>query len=190
LTLLLVRACAGFFSPLVPALAYIFEVVPPARIVDGVTWYTLSVLSGLTLGSAAAGLYEPLGWHAFSLLLSAIAAVALTVAAVTLKQRVTPNDGAPKVAGVRAAVFSGDFLTTMLTTFCVGWDFSVYLVVTAVMLFDMYAFSARSAALVFLASTLPARTAPAFSAVLDSVLRASLSLTPHRSLAPARTLSA
>lgn len=149
LALLLVRFGAGFFSPLVPALAYIFETVPPAQVVDGVAWYMLSVVSGLAIGSAAVSLYDVLGWTAFTLLVGGIAGATLIVASVTLKQRAAAQRKV-KTEGVWRAVRSVDFLSTALTSFAVGYSLNNYLIVTAVMLFEMYQLSPSQTSTVFL----------------------------------------
>ena len=159
--LLAFRLGAGFFSPLVPALAYVFEKVPPKNLFDGITWYTLSVVMGLACGSSVAAIYEPLGWVAFSLVIGGIAAVAAAVGAVYLKPRPPSTGGKAKPEGVLQAMKTGDYISCVLTSFAVGWDLNLYLQVTAVMLFELYNFTPGQSSLIFLGSmSAPRRALP------------------------------
>ncbi|KAJ1455842.1 major facilitator superfamily domain-containing protein [Pelagophyceae sp. CCMP2097] len=73
--LLVVRAFAGFFSPLVPSLAYIFEhISDPVNLVEAVSRYGTAVMIGQVVGSAFVGLtYKEIGWVGTNLVCTALA---------------------------------------------------------------------------------------------------------------------
>ena len=66
--LLAVRLVAGFFSPLVPAVASIFEVIAPEDTVTAMGYNGLAVVTGFAAGTASVALFEPLGFMVRALL--------------------------------------------------------------------------------------------------------------------------
>lgn len=147
--LLVVRLGAGFFSPLVPALAYIFEQVPPQEFVTAMTVYSMAVLLGLSIGSAMVSLYVYIGWRGLTLPVGVLALIAFVLALLVLRRR-PPSPGGHKTEGVWRAVQSADFVTTAATTLLIGYCFSQYLVLTAVMAFEVYQLSPAHTSAIFL----------------------------------------
>ena len=75
--LLAIRVCIGFCSPLVPALVYIFEVVPSEHTVFGTSAFMFAVVLGILLGGATVGLYDDLGWMGISLFMGGLSCIGL-----------------------------------------------------------------------------------------------------------------
>ena len=75
--LLGVRVAAGFFSPLVPSVAYVFSTVATTDALRAASAHAASVLAGYGLGTASIALYEPLGFKGTGFLCASIALAAL-----------------------------------------------------------------------------------------------------------------
>jgi len=122
-SLVVVRFLAGLFSPLVPALALIFKVVPAERTNKALGTYSLAICAGYVLGSAIVGaLYDRFG---FAGVQTTAAFVAVLAAAFTL---LSPSVEAPraagvpvKVSGVGAALQTPAFLVFAATQFYTGF---------------------------------------------------------------------
>ena len=119
--LLALRLLVGAFSPLVPALTYIFEVVPTEKASFAATLYSYAVIVGLATGNASVVLYEYLGFQGLGILSGALAVGAFVQASLLLKH--TPAAERPKSAGVGKALRSPNFLTQSTTAFCMGFFF-------------------------------------------------------------------
>ena len=82
--LLGVRACAGFCSPLVPALAYVFEHVPAKDAVKTMGQYGVCVMAAYLVGAGAiASVYPTIHWQGVNLLSTSVAAVAILPISLT-----------------------------------------------------------------------------------------------------------
>ena len=120
--LLAVRLFAGFFSPLVPAVANIFAVTSMAQTVQAIGYHGLAVVTGFGVGTASVGLIELMSFKAICLMCSGIAAVALTTTApppmCPFNQK--PASGVeikPAPEGVKKALRSPTMITQASTAF-------------------------------------------------------------------------
>ena len=82
--ILAVRFAAGLSSPIVPALAYVFEVLPPSEAMHGITCFVTCVTLGFLVGGSAAALYAPIGWRGVALVTAGLAVLGLALSSFTM----------------------------------------------------------------------------------------------------------
>ena len=147
-TLLVVRACAGFCSPLVPALSNVFEIVPAEDVVKAMGRFGMCVMAAYLFGSGAIALfYDLISWSGVNLI--AVGAAALGLGTMTLTP-VPPKKERQQATGVGQALRSGDFLTHAATGLCSGFMMSAVVSVAAVTYMDQFGLSATQVGLLFL----------------------------------------
>ena len=147
-TLLVVRACAGFCSPLVPALTNIFEIVPDKDAVKAMGRFGMCVMASYLLGSGLiALLYDVVGWAGVNLV--AVGVAALGLGAVTLTPVPLKKERQP-ATGVRQALRSGDFLTHAATGLCSGFTMSSIVPVAVVTYKEQFGLTVAQVGLLFL----------------------------------------
>lgn len=134
-TLLCLRLGSGLSSPLVPALAYIFERVTQAEAVIGMSAYAVAVFSGLSSGGAFVVLYEPIGWMGISFALAGLSAGGL-VSTLWMVSRPRHDGPRPHPQGVGAALRSGHFVSHVGVAFAIGFSFTSVLSLLPVALHD------------------------------------------------------
>ena len=82
--ILAVRFAAGLSSPIVPALAYVFEVLSPSEAMHGITCFVACVTIGFLVGGSAVALYEPIGWRGVALVTAGLAVIGLVLSSFTM----------------------------------------------------------------------------------------------------------
>lgn len=160
--LLFVRFCAGLSSPLVPALASIFEAVSAERAVHGTSAYMLAVVLGMQLGAAAVGLYDLIRWRGIALLSGGISLLALVSTVLLRSARRTIR---PKPLRVLQALCSQHFATHAATAFSIGYSFTSVLTLLPLVLMQR-GWPAAHVSLVAFALALPTAVAAVLSPAL------------------------
>jgi MFS family permease len=172
-SLILIRFSAGLFSPLVPALSFIFQTLRPEEMVGGMGRYTISITTAYFLGAALIGIaYETIGWLGTSLVTCAIAALAALYAFVLpVPASVAAAAAAVRVpsSGVRDALRSPEFIAHGSTAFAMGWLMNLALSVAVIELQLNFKFSVAEVSYVFL--SVPA-IITAWALLLPTVSRA------------------
>lgn len=147
-SLLVVRACAGFCSPLVPALSYIFEIVPAQDAVKAMGRFGMCVMGAYLLGSGAIALfYDLVYWCGVNLIAVGVAVLGLLVITLT---PVPPKKTSQPATGVGQALRSGDFLTHAVTGLCSGFMMNGVVSVAAISYKDQFGLSAAQVGVLFL----------------------------------------
>lgn len=123
--MLIVRFCAGCFSPLVPSLAFIFEVTAFEDTVTATSAYVVSVVCGFLIGSLSVGLYQELDWCGVALITASLVFCALlSTLLMPSGARGLARAKRPKPQHVMRALRSPQFLTHAASTFVVGYMFT------------------------------------------------------------------
>jgi len=153
--LIVVRLVAGFFSPLVPAVASIFEVIAAEDTVTAMGYNGLAVVVGFASGTASVALYGPLGFMGIGLLSAGLASVALvtTLPCWSFNSRsasVTEVAARPEPEGVRAALRSPTFLTQAVSAFSLFFYFNGTQTFLVLDLRSRFGFDAGLTSLVYL----------------------------------------
>ena len=161
--LLAVRFGAGLCSPLVPALAYIFETVPLERVVHGTSAYMLAVVVGMQCGAGVVGLYDRIGWLGIALLSSGISLLGLVSTLPMLSARRGPDR--PRPLHVRRALRSRHFVTHASVAFSIGFSFTTCFALLPVVLMEQE-WAASRVSLVAFALALPTGAAALLSPAL------------------------
>jgi MFS family permease len=128
-SLVLIRFCAGLFSPLVPALSYLFAVLTPAETTAGIGRYAMALLCAYVLGAAVVGAtYDEIGWLGMSLMTAAVAAgILLFVMLTPVPEGVKVDGKAKETSGVYEALRSSDFIAHGATAFAMGFAMNMIL---------------------------------------------------------------
>lgn len=153
-TLCLVRVLAGFFSPLVPAAAYIFAVTDAKDAVRATGLNAMGIAVGYALGTSCIGLYPSIGWVGVASLGAAVASAALCStlpcwACNATAAAALPAAPRPDVRGVRGAMVSGTFLTQAASAFALMFYFVGAMSILVIDLMERFRFSPHQVALVY-----------------------------------------
>lgn len=117
-----VRAGAGFCTPLVSALIFIFDrAESPAAVVKGLGDYGFAIISAYAVGGLVVGaIYDAVGWgwtNSVSAVITGL--VAFYVAMFSAPALV--SGPRPKPQGIRTALRTAEFATHACTAFMCGW---------------------------------------------------------------------
>ena len=154
-SLMYVRVLAGFFSPLVPAAAYVFEVTDAKDAVRATGINAMAIAMGYAFGTSSIGLYPWIGWAGVASLGSAIALAALISTMPcwgcnnSLAQASATPTARPGARGVRAALLSGIFLSQAASAFAIMFYFVGAMSILVVDLIERFHFSPPRVALVY-----------------------------------------
>ena len=145
ITIAIVRAGAGFFTPLVSALLFIFDRADsPQAVVKGMGDYALATISAYTMGGVAVGLlYESVGWAWLNGSSAAVTALAALYVA-TCSAPPLIKGPRPKPKGLMAALRTADFLTHATTAFSCGYIMNASTFMFVIMLKEVFEWSARA----------------------------------------------
>eukprot|EP00277_Geminigera_cryophila_P000424 CAMPEP_0179414062 /NCGR_PEP_ID=MMETSP0799-20121207/5449_1 /TAXON_ID=46947 /ORGANISM="Geminigera cryophila, Strain CCMP2564" /LENGTH=496 /DNA_ID=CAMNT_0021186611 /DNA_START=85 /DNA_END=1575 /DNA_ORIENTATION=- len=148
LSLLFVRACAGFFSPLVPALANIFEIVPAKDAVAAMGRFGMCVMGAYIVGSGLVGVvYESIHWSGVNFVTTAVAVLAIVPISLTA---LPPKIDRPPATGVLAAIKSADFMTHAATGCASGFMMNAVVSVATIVYKDIFGLSVTQVGFIFL----------------------------------------
>ena len=151
--LIAVRALAGFFTPLVPATAFVLERAQGSELVAAFGTQAAAALSGSMMADAAvAFLYPSVGWSG----VNTISAVAAALATLSLLSAVAPRPGGgaaePPPAGGGSGC-SGDVVLFLWTSVVMGWGLSLLVVLRPEALREVFGLTARQLGLLSMATT-------------------------------------
>lgn len=151
-SLVVIRFLAGLFSPLVPALAYIFAVLTPAETTAGIGRYSLALLAAYVIGAAVVGAsYDEIGWLGTSLVTAGVAFLALAYVSLRPVPQAVVVGKTGVSSGVGTALRSPEFVAHGSTAFTMGYAMNMILGVMVVELKEHFGFSVRQTSYVFFA---------------------------------------
>ena len=146
-SLLLVRGFAGFFTPLVPATAFVLERCRGPELVDAFGKQAAAALSGSVLADGVvAFLYPVLGWagvNAMSAVAALIAVVSMKWVVPALPRTSVVEDSTAGPQGAARALCTGEVVTSMLTAMSMGWLLDVLVVIRPEVLREQFGFAVR-----------------------------------------------
>lgn len=153
--LLVVRVLAGFFSPLVPAAAYIFEVTDAEEAVKATGANAFAIALGYGLGTACIGLYEVIGWvgvGSLASLVALLASLSTMPCCTAIPGGHDPSRSSQeraKPSGVAAALRSGNFLSQAASASALMFYFIGAQSILVIDLLERFEFSATRVSLVY-----------------------------------------
>lgn len=158
-SLIAVRSLAGFFTPLVPATAFVLERVQGSELVAAFGTQAAAALSGSMLADAAvAFLYPSCGWGGVNTVSAVAAAVATLSLLTAVARRPGGGGGSAGSADDAAAVggssaCSGEVALFLWTSLVMGWGLSLLIVLRPEALRQIFGLTARQLGLLSMATT-------------------------------------
>jgi len=144
-----VRAGAGFCTPLVSALVFIFDRADSTKTVaKQMGHYSSAVLAGYIVGGVLVGaLYDSLGWAWLNVGSAGVAGAAAVYVAHLSAPAIRKGPKLQNSKGVRRALLSVDFVTHATTAILVGFCMTSMTFTYVIILAEIFLWDARSTGL-------------------------------------------
>jgi len=151
--LLYVRAAAGFFTPLVPATAFVLERCSGPELVAAFGTQAAAALSGSVMADGVvAFLFPVVGWTGVNM----VSAIAALVASTTLFCAVAANPKQTVAAEQQghSGLCTGEVITSMLTALVLGWLLNILVVIRPEVLRERFGFGVQQLGMLSMATTI------------------------------------